>query len=1056
MEEYDGTGQLVSIIGKQPDGTHGAVVVSGPVPPRPSRAVVSGGPGLLNYGWDGTFADEATGETDITIPAPMDWGRAEAHASKMQGFTADTAGTLLDTFESPRGGTRTAMLEPGTWFVVLVSRALSGKRSVQSVEVAVEVLEPVGSDIDIEALKDEFRAVDEAMNKAIQENKQAQIDLAGTVGTLKDTTLPALDRDLAEAKTGLDNISGRVGPVEDALDSIQRITLPNLQTAINGKNKTINSVAVPSGTGFTSGDTWQQWSTLETGGRLLAAWRFTTKWDPVLLDPTYLPKVDIGAGTFGSLAGGRLDVGSVTTRELVVGSFTNLVENPSFEYGTASWTGFATGWTVETSGGRRTAPVLRFTGSTTRSLGPQSNRIPLELAGEQVGANSGAKFRVSGWVRTTSTGAARGELCLYVYGGTGSYLGNRNFNIDGATSEWKYFSTIMEAPGANAATASLRVNATLPGAADAYYFDDLSVVSAVEGNLLVENTITSREVNAQSVAAAVGQFVKADIGNLTVTGSSSLNTLTAQRIASNIGQFLSLTTDQLVAGAAQLGEAVARKFAAETGAFMKLYANQLIIGQPGNLIPDPGFNDATMTALRNQHSTCTVSVSSANDLMLTNSATGTTLQYLRPMGTAQTQAGVLANGWVAVKPGEVWSFAFTASAWKGTNGWAQFVGRTADGATNVSVNPRVPVTTTSTEVRVEATIPANCYWIVPEIAVAPGVSYIKRGTLTMQQVITPALVVDGLMNGKRIVGASIETNSAADVGVKLNDNGLVAHGIAKVSPSSGVTIPETKMRAAIDARVTKWSVGTADKWPGLWLETTPPSGAAPAFPPGVTLGDEWGTSALLQSATNGALSPYGEIRVAPDGIQIRSVPNVGGAPDKGLSGLGLSREQFGLDARDNNGATVAGVSNQQSDAKLRIYGKYGVDISSPVSVTINGKTLVAPEDSGWQSASYVNGWRDYGNGFGGLQYRKKDGVLYLRGSIKGGAFYTQVSTLPAGFRPVVPVGTEAMEFPIAVISGSSYIAGTMFAYANGNLTYYAPVSTWTGADRASINASFPL
>lgn len=131
------------------------------------------------------------------------------------------------------------------------------------------------------------------------------------------------------------------------------------------------------------------------------------------------------------------------------------------------------------------------------------------------------------------------------------------------------------------------------------------------------------------------------------------------------------------------------------------------------------------------------------------------------------------------------------------------------------------------------------------------------------------------------------------------------------------------------------------------------------------------------------------------------------------------------------------------------------------NVTVNGAPIGSGgggSDSGWLTATYLNGWMDYGNGFGGLQYRKKDGVLYLRGSIKGGSFYTSVAQLPEGFRPVVPAGTSAMEFPITVIAsnGTAFTAGTMFAYSNGTLTYYSPPSTWVGPDRVIINNAFPL
>lgn len=158
-----------------------------------------------------------------------------------------------------------------------------------------------------------------------------------------------------------------------------------------------------------------------------------------------------------------------------------------------------------------------------------------------------------------------------------------------------------------------------------------------------------------------------------------------------------------------------------------------------------------------------------------------------------------------------------------------------------------------------------------------------------------------------------------------------------------------------------------------------------------------------------------------------------------------------------------GVDVNAGSGPLRLDAWNGVNINGPF--TINGQpympggggTTPAPvEDSGWRTATYQNGWMDYGNGFGGLQYRKRNGVLYLRGSIKGGANVTTVSNLPTDFRPVVPEGTTAMEFPIAVSQGGTWSSGVMYAYANGNLTYSANGATWTGFNRAVINAAFPL
>ena len=214
VDEYDAGGNLVQVIGKQWDGTHGAFPVTGPIPPVPTAPIVTGGLSL-NVGWDGTFAGP-DGVRDILITAPMDFARVEIHASKTSGFSADTADTLLDTIESPRGGTRPAMLPEGRWYVVLVARSSTGKRSAQSAESSAVVTPPVGSDVDVDKLREEFAAADEALRQAVAENRVLQDALAGEVTALRETALPALESELAGAGERLDTAAGQLDKLTGA------------------------------------------------------------------------------------------------------------------------------------------------------------------------------------------------------------------------------------------------------------------------------------------------------------------------------------------------------------------------------------------------------------------------------------------------------------------------------------------------------------------------------------------------------------------------------------------------------------------------------------------------------------------------------------------------------------------------------------------------------------------------------------------------------------------------------------------------------------------------
>lgn len=82
--------------------------------------------------------------------------------------------------------------------------------------------------------------------------------------------------------------------------------------------------------------------------------------------------------------------------------------------------------------------------------------------------------------------------------------------------------------------------------------------------------------------------------------------------------------------------------------------------------------------------------------------------------------------------------------------------------------------------------------------------------------------------------------------------------------------------------------------------------------------------------------------------------------------------------------------------------------------SINGQTgavtiaTSSGEDTGWVSANLTTGLTDYGyesaaKDWQGVRFRKKDGVVYIQGTLKGGvnaAVNLQLFTLDTGFRPL--------------------------------------------------------
>lgn len=122
--EYDRDGNLVQVIGKQYDNTHGAIPVGGPAPPMPNPPEVFQILGGFRVRWDGTFAFDAV--------APMDFARVEVQVSTDPAFTGLEFAAPAGAIDTQRGGDAVIMVEPGAYYVRLVARATTGKLSLGS------------------------------------------------------------------------------------------------------------------------------------------------------------------------------------------------------------------------------------------------------------------------------------------------------------------------------------------------------------------------------------------------------------------------------------------------------------------------------------------------------------------------------------------------------------------------------------------------------------------------------------------------------------------------------------------------------------------------------------------------------------------------------------------------------------------------------------------------------------------------------------------------------------------------------------------------------------
>lgn len=118
VQQYGPDGQLVQIIGDQPDGTHTQTSVNGPIPPAPSKPHVVSSSGIASVSWDGQFVGGAV--------APLDLARIDVYLIEDAGddplLTPPVASIL-----SQGWGDLKLPLTAGDYYVVFASWTQSGK-----------------------------------------------------------------------------------------------------------------------------------------------------------------------------------------------------------------------------------------------------------------------------------------------------------------------------------------------------------------------------------------------------------------------------------------------------------------------------------------------------------------------------------------------------------------------------------------------------------------------------------------------------------------------------------------------------------------------------------------------------------------------------------------------------------------------------------------------------------------------------------------------------------------------------------------------------------------
>lgn len=137
IPERNDAGELVGLIGLQPDGSYAHVVLDGPLPRQPTEPGVEEGALAIRVTWDGFFRTPE-GKVDPGLAPFADTEQVEIHLGATEGAIF-TRGTYRGGFTKGLGGTLEIPAKPGTWWVRLVCRSAAGRYGLPSASMPVVV-----------------------------------------------------------------------------------------------------------------------------------------------------------------------------------------------------------------------------------------------------------------------------------------------------------------------------------------------------------------------------------------------------------------------------------------------------------------------------------------------------------------------------------------------------------------------------------------------------------------------------------------------------------------------------------------------------------------------------------------------------------------------------------------------------------------------------------------------------------------------------------------------------------------------------------------------------
>lgn len=287
-----------------------------------------------------------------------------------------------------------------------------------------------------------------------------------------------------------------------------------------------NAPTLADGNGKPAGALWWR----KTGLTVDALWEWSGgpggSWISRKYAEAVLGQVNIGTGTYGELDGVRLTAASIATPQLLVGNYTNLLDNPQFRQGLKGWQSGGSGtWSVGDVGGSwRYCAQVNVTGSW------------VTLGGPRITCDPGDEFYVSAGIYDPAAGAGgAAQVMVYFRDADGNDIESHAVQQT-AASTWSTVSRSVKAPSGTK-TAQMLLNVAGRGSGTVT-FGLPQMVRKVDANLVVDGGIYARHLQATEIWADAGFFNQAranvlSVGALTgitITGSVVRTAASGKRV----------------------------------------------------------------------------------------------------------------------------------------------------------------------------------------------------------------------------------------------------------------------------------------------------------------------------------------------------------------------------------------------------------------------------------------------------------------------------------------------------------------------------------------------